>query len=87
MQGTRYANLAPHPNDPDATFTRAVHWIEDDEEYMDVAGGGGTGHRRGNHGGQLEVAADLGNTILHDTRWQPGRAHGPRCPAGISLLI
>ena len=37
IQGTRYSNLAPHPDDPNAAAIRADHWMEDDEEHMDVA--------------------------------------------------
>ena len=37
IQGTRYSNLAPHPDDPDADFIRAEYWMEDDEVHMDVA--------------------------------------------------
>lgn len=32
IQGTRYSNLAAHPDDPDADY-----WMEDDEVHMDVA--------------------------------------------------
>lgn len=32
IQGTRYSNLAPHPDDPDADY-----WMGDDEVHMDVA--------------------------------------------------
>ena len=37
IQGTRYSNLAPHPDDPDADFIRVDYWMEDDEVHMDVA--------------------------------------------------
>ena len=37
IQGTRYSNLAPHPDDPNAAAIRADYWMEDDEEHMDVA--------------------------------------------------
>lgn len=37
IQGTRYSNLAPHPDDPDADVIRADYWMEDDEVHMDVA--------------------------------------------------
>ena len=35
--GTRYSNLAPHRDDPNAAAIRADYWMEDDEEHMDVA--------------------------------------------------
>ena len=37
IQGTRYSNLAPHPDDPNAAAIRADHWMDDDEEHMDIA--------------------------------------------------
>lgn len=37
IRGTRYSNLAPNPDDPDADFIRADYWMEDDEVHMDVA--------------------------------------------------
>ena len=37
IQGTRYSNLAPHPDDPHADFIRSDYWMEDDEVHMDVA--------------------------------------------------
>ena len=36
IQGTRYSNLAPHPDDPDADFIRADYYMEEDEVHMDV---------------------------------------------------
>ena len=35
IQGTRYSNRAPHPDDPNAALIRADYWMEDDEEHMD----------------------------------------------------
>ena len=35
--GVRYSNLARRPDDPNAAAIRAGHWMEDDEEHMDVA--------------------------------------------------
>ena len=37
IQGTRYSNLAPHPDDPNAAAIRADYWMEDDEEHTDIA--------------------------------------------------
>ena len=34
---TRYSNLAPHRDDPNAAAIRADYWMEEDEEHMDVA--------------------------------------------------
>ena len=39
IQGTRYSNLAPRPDDPNAAAIRADYWMEDDEMHMDVAVG------------------------------------------------
>ena len=38
IQGTRYSNLAPRPDDPNAAAIRADYWLED-EVHMDVAVG------------------------------------------------
>ena len=37
IRGTRYSNLAPHRDDPNAAAIRADYWMEDDEEHLDVA--------------------------------------------------
>ena len=37
IQGTRYSNLTPHPDDPNAAAIRADYWMDDDEEHMDIA--------------------------------------------------
>ena len=39
IQGTRYSNLAPRPNDLNASGIHADHWTEDDAEHMYVAAG------------------------------------------------
>ena len=38
IQGTRYSNLTPRPDDPNAAAIRADYWLED-EVHMDVAVG------------------------------------------------
>ena len=39
IQGTRYSNLAPRPDDLNASGIHADHWTEDDAEHMCVAAG------------------------------------------------
>ena len=39
IEGTRYSNLAPRPNYPNAAAIRADYWMEDDEVHMNVAVG------------------------------------------------
>ena len=39
IEGTRYSNLAPRPNYPNAAAIRPDYWMEDDEVHMDVAVG------------------------------------------------
>ena len=60
IQGTRYSNPAPQPDDPNAAAIRANYWMEDDEERVDVPVGdvmlvGSVGRYEYDYGDTMEL--------------------------------